>query len=418
VSVSRPSALLDARHWQLLWLLGTASFFEGYDLDIVTVALPQLRASYHLSQGTASLWVALLYLGAVPGVLLARRADRVGRRNVLLVSITGYTIATFATALAPSIAVFAACQVVARFFLAVETVLVWTVTAEELPAGSRGFGFGFLAMLSALGTGWSALLYGAILHPLGISWRVLYLAAVPVLVLVAWLRRRLPESSRFLAARDHHMLASRWSQLLRPPHRGRLVLLCTAALLVNLTAQAVVFVVDFMQTQRHLSATTANLILIGAGAAAIPVLLIAGSVSDRYGRKPVCCGFLVLSAIGLVCFFVLARGPAALFGALAVTYAGQFGAWPTGTGFGAELFPTALRALGGSAGRAFTVIGQSLSFLLAGLLIHAGGGLSRAVVILAFGPLAGAVLIAIRFPETGGRELEAITADLTSSDAA
>ncbi len=43
MSVSRPSALLDARHWQLLWLLGAASFFEGYGFNIVIVALPQLR---------------------------------------------------------------------------------------------------------------------------------------------------------------------------------------------------------------------------------------------------------------------------------------------------------------------------------------------------------------------------------------
>jgi len=87
--------------------LGAASFFEGYGFNIVIVALPQLRASYHLSQGTASLWVALLYLGALPAVLLARKADRAGRRHLLLVSISGYTLATFATALAPSIATFA-----------------------------------------------------------------------------------------------------------------------------------------------------------------------------------------------------------------------------------------------------------------------------------------------------------------------
>ncbi len=204
--------------------------------------------------------------------------------------------------------------------------------------------------------------------------------------------------------------------MLRPAHRSRLVLICTTAVLVNLTAQAAVFVIDFMQTQRHLSATAANLILVGAGALAIPVLILAGSASDRYGRKPVCCSFLVLSVIGLVCFFVLARSPAALFGALAITYAGQFGAWPTGSGFGAELFPTALRALGGSAGVVFAVVGQSASFVLAGLLIQVGG-LSRAVLVLALGPLAGAVLIAIRFPETGGRELEAIAAELTSQDA-
>jgi len=411
-STWRSSTLLEARHWQLLWLLGAASFFEGYDLNVVTVALPQLRASYHLSQSTASLWVAMLYLGAVPAVVLARKADRTGRRRMLLVSITGYTVATFDTALAPSIEVFAVCQLTARFFLGVETILVWTVAAEELPAGARGFGFGWLAMLSALGTGWSAILYGAILHPVGLSWRVLYLAAIPVLVLVALLRRRLPESRRFVEVAEHDRLAPKWSEVLQAPHLARLTLIVVAALLVNLTAQGVVYVVDFMQTQRQLSASAASLILVASGAAAIPVLLLSGSVSDRYGRKPVCCAFLVISVAGLVCFFVVAKSPAALFGALTLTYIGQFGAWPTGTGFGAELFPTALRALGASTGRVATVVGQSASFALASLLIHVAGGLSHAVVILCIGPLLGAVLIARRFPETSGRTLEAIAADL------
>jgi hypothetical protein len=63
------------------------------------------------------------------------------------------------------------------------------------------------------------------------------------------------------------------------------------------------------------------------------------------------------------------------------------------------------------------VAGQSASFLLAGLLIHAGGGLSRAVVVLALGPLAGAAFIAAWFPETAGHELEAITVDLPSPEA-
>jgi MFS family permease len=181
------------------------------------------------------------------------------------------------------------------------------------------------------------------------------------------------------------------------------------AVLVNLSAQAVVFVVDFMENDRHLSATAADLILVVSGAAAIPVLILAGRASDRYGRKPVCCSFLVLSLVGLVLFFVLARGPVELALALAVAYAGAFGAWPTGSAFGVELFPTALRALGSSAANLAMVMGQAAGFVLAAPLIGAVGDLSRAALVLALGPLLAAVLIATSFPETAGAELEAIT---------
>ena len=281
----RAARLLEPRHWQLLWLMGAANFFAGYDFNIVTVALPQLRASYHLSQSQASLWIAVIYLGAAPAVLLGRRADRSGRRRLLIFSISGYTLATLATAAAPSIGIFVGCQLAARFFLCTEGVLVWTMVAEELPAAVRGFGFGWLAMLSALGTGWSAILYGGILAPAGLSWRLLYLAAVPVLVVVAVLRRRIPESARFLAASGQGQLARRWSEILRPPHRRLLVLVCVTAVLVNLSAQAVVFVVDFMENERHLSATAADLILVVSGAAAIPVLILAGRAVTGTGAS-------------------------------------------------------------------------------------------------------------------------------------
>jgi hypothetical protein len=46
-SLRASARLLDRHHWFLLFVLGAAAFFEGYDLNIVAVALPQL--------GTASI---------------------------------------------------------------------------------------------------------------------------------------------------------------------------------------------------------------------------------------------------------------------------------------------------------------------------------------------------------------------------
>jgi hypothetical protein len=112
--------------------------------------------------------------------------------------------------------------------------------------------------------------------------------------------------------------------------------------------------------------------------------------------------------VGFFCFFHLARGELELFASLALVYVGVFGSWPTGAGFGAELFPTELRAYGNSFGTGARYVGQSTSFLVAGALIGGAGNLSRAVLILSIGPLAAAALVALFFPETGGRELEDI----------
>ena len=400
-----PARLLEPSHWQLLGLLGWASFFEGYDLNVVIFALPHIRRTYGLSQSSASLWLSLLYLGALPAIFMARRADRHGRRRILLLSISGYPLATAATAVAPTIAAFAGCQFAARLFLAVEISVTWTLLAEELPAGARGFGFGFLATLDILGAGFGSLLYGVVLAPLGVSWRWLYAAAVPVLLVVVWLRRRLPESSRYQRVAENRAW-SHWREITRPPHVRNLLIICAVAFLVNLTTQAQVFVIDFFQSQRHLSTSTANLILVAAGALAIPVLGIAGSLSDRLGRKTVGCAFLATGIAGTYLLFFFARGPAELFGALALTYVGGFGAWPALGGYSTELFPTGLRAFGNSTAGAFRVAGQCMGFVAGSVLIAGTSGLAGAVGILALGPLVAIPIIVFLLPETSGRDID------------
>lgn len=402
---------MEPRHLRVLRLLAAASFFQGYDLNVITVALPQLRHAFGLSQAQAADWIAVLFLGALPAVYFARRADKFGRRRLLLVSIAGYTVATAATALAPTIVVFAICQFIAKAFLSLEVTLAWTVVAEELPAGARGYGFGILALLDALGVGTASLLWGLILSPAHVSWRWLYLAATPVLLVVAIMRRRLPESSRFAAAAVSGRLAASWRSLLRPPHGRMLLLVCTASAGAALLTQAQVFVIDFLETQRHLSAATSNLVLIAAGALALPVLLGAGAISDRLGRKRIGCSFLALCLAGVFGFFFLARSTPELFLALAVTYIGEFGAWPTLNGYTTELFPTSHRALASSAGSIATVAGQFGSLLLAGALIGSAG-LSGSVAILAAGPLIALLVVVVWFPETAGRELEQTSAEL------
>jgi putative MFS transporter len=402
---------LDAKDRMLLLILGATSFFEGYDRGILSLALRQIRTSFHLTQGHASLWLSVLYVGALPALAVTRWADRAGRRKLLLVSVVGYTIATGLTAAAPSMAAYVACQFVARLFLNAETAIVWTMAAEELPAKSRGLGFGILAMNSALGIGFGAILYGGILQPAGVSWRVLYLVGLPPLVAIGFLRRRLPESRRFVAARDSGTLVDRWHAILQPRLRRSLLLILSTAFLFELTTQASVFSLDFLQTDRGLSATAANFMLVMAGLPGIPIMVAAGGLSDRYGRRLIGCGFGLVSLLGAVGFFWLPGGMPVLLPCLMLVTVGSLGSWPVLGGYAMEMFPTALRGQAGSWSTVAKVVGDAASLALGGLLVALTGGLPGAATILGIGPLAGIVIVAVAFPETHGRELEELTGD-------
>lgn len=397
---------LEPRHWRLLWLLCLACFTEGYDFNALIVALPHLRHTFGLSEYAADLWVAGVYLGALPALWLGRRADRHGRRDTLIVAVAGYTVCSVATALAPDVAVFVLAQFLARCFLAVQVAVAWTVAAEEIPTRRRGFGFGMLALASACGTGWCAIVEAAVLGPLHASWRWLYVVAVPVVFVVIVLRRSLPESERYQRLVDSGHEHGRARALLAPAYRRTLLLVCVTVALANLTTQATVFAVDYLQTQRHLGSSAANLVLVAAGTIALPMLTGAGRLSDRWGRRPICVAALVVQAGGIVAFFNLARGTVSLLIALAVTYFGVFGSWTTGSAFGVEIFPTALRATAGAVVTAAKLTGQCASFVVSAILLRTYGRIGLAVALLAIGPIVAAVSVAFAFPETSGRELD------------
>src|SRR3954453_18972321 len=225
----------------LLLLLAIACYTEGYDFNALMVALPHLRHEFGLSHVAADLWVAAISLRAGPALWLGRRADRRGRRGVLVLAVAGYTLCSVATALAPDMAFFVAVQFLARVFLAGQVAVAWTVAAEELPAERRGYGFGLLALASALGTGQGAILEAGVLAPLNASWRWLYVASVPVVIVILVLRWSLPERRRheaLVASGDMHGQAR---ALPAPPYRNRLLLICDTVILANLTTQATVF---------------------------------------------------------------------------------------------------------------------------------------------------------------------------------
>ena len=398
---------LDRDHIVLLLLLCAAAFFDGYDTSVKTLALTQIRESFDLSKSAASALLAVVFFGAIPALALTRWADRVGRRKVLMVSVLGYTAFSGLTALAPNAGVFAGLQFGQQIFLVAEGALVWTMAAEELPASARGFGFGVLGMNIALGTGFAAIVYGGLFEPLDISWRWLYVVGVPPLLLVAVFRRRLPESRRFERAQQSARLAERWHQILRPPHGRWLLLVVATTFLLQLTQQAQTFAIDYLQTDRGIDTSTANGMLVLAGLPGIPIMVAAGAVSDRLGRRVVGCGFALLSLVGGAGFFWLPGGVPVLLPCFSLALVGALGSFPTLQTYTSELFPTSLRGSASSWASAASVLGRTSSLGLAALLLMSTNEDQRLTAsVLGLGPLVAIVMVALLFPDTHGRELE------------
>jgi MFS transporter, putative metabolite:H+ symporter len=398
---------LDRQHVVLLLLLSAAAFFDGYDTSIKSLALTQIRESFDLSKAGASALLAVVFLGALPAMAITRWADRVGRRRMLLVSVLGYTLFSGLTALAPNAATYATLQFCQQVFLVAEGALVWTMAAEELPADARGFGFGILGMNIALGTGFAAILYGGVFDPAGISWRWLYVVGVPPLLLVAVLRRKLPESRRFSAAQAASRLAGSWREILRPPYGRWLMLVVVTTFLLQLSTQAATFAIDYLQTDRGIDTSTANGMLVLAGLPGIPLMVAAGGLSDRFGRRVVGCSLALASMVGGLILFWAPGGIPVLLPAMSLTLVGTMGSFPVIQTYATELFPTSLRGSASSWSATAGVLGRTASLGIAAVLLTlTNEHQSITATVLGIGPLVAVIMIAVLFPDTHGRELE------------
>jgi putative MFS transporter len=162
--------------------------------------------------------------------------------------------------------------------------------------------------------------------------------------------------------------------------------------------------------------------LLLAGLPGIPLMVVAGSLSDRRGRRLVGCSLAVASAIGSMGLFWMPGGPVVLLPCMALAIVGGMGSFPVLATYGAELFPTSMRGLASSWMTAAGVAGRTASLGIAAVLLNltvrSGSSQSWTATALTIGPLAAIAIIAITFPDTHGRELEETSGEDSGEDAA
>lgn len=397
----------------MLALLGATIALGRYDLDLLALVIPFVQRDLGIAEESVGAVFGIARLGVVPGVLLGLFADRLGRARLLLFTIVGFSLATAATGLAQTPAAFVAAQFIARFLIETEVTLATVIIIEELTARNRGWGLGFVAGLGTLGAGLSAVLY-AMIEELPGGWRSLYFASLAAILTLAWLRRNLSETRRFAAQAEDLPPGRGLADLLLPlrglfrAYPGRLIGLSLARVPFTFGVAA-----GFALQAKHLIETQGftpghiTLLYIGGGAVAILGNLIGGTLSDRFGRKPVLAATVLLTGLGMFGFYQL-DGVAMIACWILYTFA-NFAALVIFSAFDAELFPTSHRATASSFGNVMHTLGYSAGTLSEGVLFGLLGSHAAAVSLMT-GTAAGALLaIAAFIPETANRPLEAIS---------
>ncbi len=405
-AVAETSAFgLTPRHRTLLFLLGTATLFQGYDHFIASMALPYIGRDLGASQGTLGLALSAIRVGALVSIVFGRVADRRGRRGMLLVTIVAYTLATAATGLSRGITDFVVLQLLAQIFLVTELSVAQVVITEEFPVAFRSLGQGLLGTFGALGAGLAAVFF-PLFQATPLGWRGLYFVGIAPLLLTAYLRRSLPETARWHDARRRgETLRARVSELVSGEMSPRFVCLLAMAFAVGCAASPGFGFASYRATEAFgwSPAEVSAMVLFGGGLG-MAGWFCWGLLAERIGRRSVGAAALAGTA-GATWLYYATPWLAPAFALLVFMEAGALVAL---NALGTEVFPTRLRSTAKSWITNAGVLGAVAGMAAVGLLSETLGGADRVIRLCALLPLLSAASL-LAVPETRGLELEEIS---------
>ncbi len=424
-------------HYALLGLIAAGMFLDGFEIYLQGGVLAALVASGWSTPAMNANFISSTFAGMVVGAWLAGVfGDRYGRRVAYQVNLLVFGLAALAGAAAPSMQWLIGARFVMGLGLGAEIVVGYVMIAEFVPPGSRGRWVTGLAVATNSALFISAVVGRVVIPDFG--WRYMFVIVGCGALFVWVLRRKMPESPRWLESKGRLAEAEAAISAIErrvAPHGGlppaiatqvvarpkmslmslfapgmlmRTILGSTILITLNTAVYGfIAFLPTFMVKQGMSIVTSLNYTTIMMFGGPVGALL-AMWLADRLGRKAVIVTFSLL-AILFGALYPQMRDPALLTatGFLLITsvYVLVATAWAL---YVPELFPTEVRMRGAgfcnTMGRMMTIATPQLIVPL-----FAAAGVDGVIALVAGLLLLQAILVALFGVETGVKPLEQLT---------
>lgn len=180
-----------SNRWPLV-ALSLSMLLSALGTSIANVALPTLARELDASFGQVQ-WIVVAYLLAVTSSIVGvgRLGDLVGRRRLLQVGLSLFTVASAVAGLAPTLGVMIVARIAQGLGAAVMMALSLALVGGSVPKARTGSAMGLLGTTSATGTALGPSLGGILIDQLG--WPAIFLVQVPLgVVAIVLARHTLP----------------------------------------------------------------------------------------------------------------------------------------------------------------------------------------------------------------------------------
>jgi AAHS family benzoate transporter-like MFS transporter len=377
------TSLENKSRWPV-WLCWLAMVLDGFDLVVLGTVIPTLIKTHDLGfdalGATFAATISLVGVG-LGALFIAPLSDRFGRRNLLVVCVTWFSIFTIAVVFSPNVAIFSLFRLLAGLGLGACLPAALAYMNDYAPAGSAGKSTtrtmtGYHA--GAVATAFLALM----VIP---DWRIMFVVGgVAGFTLVPFLWFKLPETLPAVivlpaldkAPAEQPAAATEerasFKDLGRKPYPRIAAGVAVASFMGLLLVYGLnTWLPQLMSSAGYtLNAGLSLLLVLNVGA--VVGLVVAGILADKHGTKKIVLLWFGLSAVFLAALSVKIQNELLLNAAVFVTGVFVFSSQVLVYAWVSQLFPARLRgtALGFAAGvgRLGAILGPAVT----GTLVAAG----------------------------------------------
>jgi MFS transporter, putative metabolite:H+ symporter len=397
--------------WSRVALLSLGGFFEFYDIFFAGYIAPGLVRSGILSASTGVAgFVAAMFSGLFIGTaLVSFAADRFGRRTIFTYSLLWYTVASVVMAFQHDVFGLNLWRFISGIGVGVELVTIDTYLSELVPANLRGRAFAINQAIQFCAVPVVALLAWLLVPraPFGFDgWRWVVLLGATGAILVWWIRRRVPESPRWVAQQSKPV-GGGFAEMWRLPYRRRSIMLIIFHLFQTVGFYGFSNWVPTLLIKRGIAITSSLRYTFIIAIAAPFGPLLAASIADRLERKwQIVLAAFAIAVAGLLFGQMNAAAFLIFFGVL-LTLSNNILSF-SGHAYQTELYPTRIRAMAVG----FVYSWSRISVVFSSFVI--GFFLDRFGVAGVFALIAGSMLmvmltIGLLGPRTNNLALETIS---------
>lgn len=381
---------------KLLGITGVAWMFDALDVGMLSfiIAALKMEKGFHLTDVQAGWIGSTQSIGMAVGALVfGVMADRVGRKNILIVTLLLFSVGSGISALVNTVTLF----LILRFFIGMglggELPVASIFVSESIAHNKRGRVVVLLESFWAVGWILSAIISYFVIPQFG--WRIAVIVSALPAFYALYLRFSLPDSPKYeeLDQKKKKSVLYNMKSVWAKEYSKQTLILWILWFCVVFSYYGMFLWLPSVMVIKGFSLIKGFKYVLIMTLAQLPGYFTAAWFIEKMGRKFVLIMYLIGTALSAYFFGTAKELPLLITSGILLSFF-NLGAWGALYAYTPEQYPTVIRGTGAGMAAAIGRIGGILGPLLVGYMVSSGSSIGSIFRIFTIAILIGVVAVA------------------------